>query len=294
MQLTALPLSLPTPPIHISIVIPSWNNLALLQLCVRSVRANSAVHHQIIVHVNDGSDGTLEWVRAEGLDYTYSPENTGICLTVNQAAALARHDLILYLNDDMYCCPHWDTKLLERVQSVGHDAFVLSGTMIEPVNSGNPCVVVHDFGREVDSFAEDRLLQSYQTLARADWYGATWPPTLVHKRWWHAVGGYSSEFSPGMSSDNDFSMKMWAAGCRIFIGVGDSLVYHFMCKSTGRIVKNDGRKQFMRKFGMTSSLFDRYYLRRGQPVTALALTPPDETPEFRKKRRISAIKSWLA
>ena len=294
MHLTPLPLSPLTPLSYFSIVIPSWNNLALLQLCVRSVKANSAFAHQIIVHVNDGSDGTLEWVRAEGLDYTYSAENTGICLTVNQAAALARHDLILYLNDDMYCCPQWDTKLLERVQSIGHDAFVLSGTMIEPVESGNPCVVVQDFGREADSFAETQLLETYQALARADWYGSTWPPTLVHKRWWHAVGGYSSEFSPGMSSDNDFSMKMWAAGCRIFIGVGDSLVYHFMCKSTGRIVKNDGRKQFMRKFGMTSSLFDRYYLRRGQPVTALSLTTPEETPEFRKKRRISAIKSWLA
>ena len=294
MHLTALPLSPLTQLSHFSIVIPSWNSLALLQLCVRSVRANSVLNHQIIVHVNDGSDGTLEWVRAEGLDYTYSAENTGICLTVNQAAALARHDLILYLNDDMYCCPQWDIKLLEHVQSIGHDAFMLSGTMIEPVESGNPCVVVQDFGREADSFAEAQLLESYQTLARADWYGATWPPTLVHKRWWHTVGGYSSEFSPGMSSDNDFSMKMWAAGCRIFIGVGDSLVYHFMCKSTGRIVKNDGRKQFMRKFGMTSSLFDRYYLRRGQPVTALALTPPDETPEFRKKRCVSAVRSWLA
>ena len=166
--------------------------------------------------------------------------------------------------------------------------------MIEPVESGNPCVVVCDFGREADSFGETQLLQTYQSLARADWYGATWPPTLVHKRWWHAVGGSSTEFSPGMSSDNDFSMKMWAAGCRTFIGVGDSLVYHFMCKSTGRIVKNKGRKQFMRKFGMTSSLFDRYYLRHGQPVTALALTPPPETPEFRRKRRFSAIKSWFA
>ena len=291
MILTAQPL----PPLSLfSIVIPSWNNLALLKLCVGSVQANSAFSHQIIIHVNDGSDGTLEWVRSQGLSYTYSPENTGICLTVNQAAALARHDLILYLNDDMYCCPQWDTKLLERVHLIGHDAFVISGTMIEPVQSGNPCVVVHDFGREVDTFLEDALLGTYQTLVRADWYGATWPPTLVHKRWWHAVGGYSSEFSPGMSSDNDFSMKMWAAGCRVFIGVGDSLVYHFMCKSTGRIIKNDGRKQFLRKWGMTSSLFDRYYLRRGQPVVQQALPDPDDTREFRRKHRLSAIKAWFA
>lgn len=291
MHLTPLPLSAPS---QFSIVIPSWNNLVLLQLCIRSIRANSAFLHQIIVHVNDGRDGTLEWVRAEGIDHTYSSENIGICLTVNQAAALARHDLILYLNDDMYCCPQWDTRLLAKVGSIGHDGFVLSGTMIEPVESGNPCAVVRDFGREAETFSEAGLLGSYQGLARADWYGATWPPTLVHKRWWHAVGGYSSEFSPGMSSDNDFSMKMWAAGCRIFLGVGDSLVYHFMCKSTGRIVKNNGRKQFMRKFGMTSSLFDRYYLRRGQPVTELVLTCPEETLEFRRKRRTSAIKSWLA
>ena len=285
----------PVPPLTLfSIVIPSWNNLALLKLCVGSVQANSAFAHQIIIHVNDGSDGSLEWVRSQGLTHTHSAENTGICLTVNQAAALAQHDLILYLNDDMYCCPQWDTKLLEKVQQIGHDAFVLSGTMIEPVHSGNPCVSVCDFGRDADTFQQEQILKRYRSLSKPDWYGATWPPTLVHRRWWHAVGGYSSEFSPGMSSDNDFSMKMWAAGCRVFLGVGDSLVYHFMCKSTGRIVKNDGRKQFMRKWGMTSSLFDRYYLRRGQTARQLALTEPEETPELRRKRRFSKIKAWLA
>ena len=51
-----------------SIVIPTWNNLAHLQLVVRSIREHSAEAHQIVVHVNDGSDGSLEWVRAEGLE----------------------------------------------------------------------------------------------------------------------------------------------------------------------------------------------------------------------------------
>ena len=277
-----------------SIVIPSWNNLPLLKLCVESVRANSAFAHQIIVHINDGSDGSLEWVRSQGLTHTYSAQNTGICLTVNQAAALAQHDLILYLNDDMYCCPEWDTRLLAKVQHLGHDGFVLSGTMIEPVASGNRCVSVSDFGRDADSFRENDLLENYQSLAKPDWYGATWPPTLVHRRWWHAVGGYSSEFSPGMSSDNDFSMKMWGAGCRVFLGVGDSLVYHFMCKSTGRIVKNDGRKQFMRKWGITPSLFDRYYLRRGVVATQTSLPEPDRSSEFHRKLRISKLKAWFA
>ncbi len=291
MQLTPQPL--PNPGVF-SIVIPSWNNLEFLKLCIGSVKAHSAFEHQIIVHVNDGSDGTLDWVRSEGLTYTHSAENTGICLTVNQAAALAQHELILYLNDDMYCCPHWDTRLLEKVRQIGHDGFMLSGTMIEPVESGNRCVSVCDFGSDVHTFKPQQLLKTCQTLVKPDWYGATWPPTLVHRRWWHAVGGFSSEFSPGMSSDNDFAMKMWAAGCRVFLGVGDSLVYHFRCKSTGRIVKNDGRKQFMRKWGMSSSLFDRFYLRRGQIASAMTLSEPVETADFRRRRLLSRFKAWLA
>ena len=43
-----------------------------------------------------------------------------------------------------------------------------------------------------------------------------------------------------------------------------------------------------------SSLFDRYYLRRGEPAVHLVLGDPDQTPEFRRKRRLSKIKAWLA
>ncbi len=109
---------------------------------------------------------------------------------------------------------------------------------------------MQNFGRDVETFRADQLVAGAPGLVRTDWRGATWPPTLVHRDWWHKVGGYSSELSPGMSSDNDFSMKLWDAGCRVFLGVGDSLVYHFQQKSTGKVVKNDGRRQFLnRKVG---------------------------------------------
>jgi hypothetical protein len=50
----------------------------------------------------------------------------------------------------------------------------------------------------------------------------------------------------------------------------------------------------MRKWAMTSSLFDRFYLRRGQPAGQLSLTEPEESVEFRRKRLFSRIKAWLA
>jgi glycosyltransferase involved in cell wall biosynthesis len=273
-----------------SILIPTWNNLELLKLCVRSIRENSSLAHQIIVHVNDGSDGSLEWVRTQQLSHTHSPQNVGICLAVNEAAMLAQHDYILYLNDDMYCCPGWDTALVNKMKGLDTDLFMLSGTMIEPVQTSNPCVIVKDYGRSPDQFAEQALLANLPSHYKPDWYGATWPPTLVHAKWWFKVGGYSSEFSPGMSSDNDFSMKLWHAGCRIFLGVGDSLVYHFQAKSTGRIKKNNGGKQFLHKWGIRQSVFDHYYLRRGTPAEGMVLAEPDDTLNFRWQLLRSSLK----
>jgi glycosyltransferase involved in cell wall biosynthesis len=90
-----------------SILIPTWNNLEFLKLCVESIEKNSATAHQILVFVNEGTDGTLEWVKQKGLDYKYSPTNLGICFTLNALRSLVKTDYIVYVNDDMYVLPDW-------------------------------------------------------------------------------------------------------------------------------------------------------------------------------------------
>ena len=259
----------------LSILIPTWNNLAYLRLCIDSLRRHSDAPHQVIVHVNDGSDGTLAWVREQGLAHTHSAGNVGICWAVNEAAMQAEHEHIVYLNDDMVVLPGWDRALVARARAISGDLYMVSGTMIEPRESGNRCVVVADYGDRTDNFREADLLRDLPRLARADWSGATWPPTLVHRRAWFMCGGYSTELTPGMSSDNDFSMKLWQLGCRHFVGVGDALVYHFQCKSTGKVVKNDGRRQFLHKWGLSQRQFDRLCLRRGEALTHDRLPEPD-------------------
>jgi GT2 family glycosyltransferase len=263
-----------------SIVIPSWNNLEFLRLCLDSLRNHSQLSHQILVHLNDGRDGSLEYVRSLGLAHTVSTQNIGICYAVNLAAALAQNDWIVYLNDDMYCCPGWDVALARKIQSLGHDACMLSGTMIEPLDTGNACVRVRDFGRDAATFRESELLRAAPDLVKPDWLGATWPPTVLSRRWWNAIGGFSADFSPGISSDNDLSMKMWQAGCRCFLGVGDSLVYHFISRSTGKIKKNNGRRQFYKKWGIPQSLFDHAFLRRGAPAHETTLPEPTKNGAY--------------
>jgi glycosyltransferase involved in cell wall biosynthesis len=247
-----------------SILIPSWNNLAYLKLCIESIRKNSTYQHQIILHLNDASDGTLEWVSQQpDIDYTYSEKNIGVCYALNISRQLMRTDYLLYMNDDMYACPGWDKELLDEIIKIGHNNFFISATSIEPKSQSN-CMIEKNYGTDIKTFNEKKLLEEYASLKKDDWQGSTWPPNVVHKDIWDLVGGYSVEFSPGMYSDPDFSMKLWNIGIRYFKGVSKSRVYHFGSKSVKRIVKNPGYFKFISKWGITTSTLSKYYLRRGE------------------------------
>ena len=58
----------------ISIIIPTFNNLNYLKFFLASVKNNSVYNHQIILHINDGSDGTLNFAKENNLSFTYSPK----------------------------------------------------------------------------------------------------------------------------------------------------------------------------------------------------------------------------
>lgn len=248
-----------------SLLIPSWNNLEYLKLCIGSIRKNSSLDLQIIVIANEGKDGTLEWLKNQpDIDFVHAESNIGICYGLNISRSLIKSDYVVYVNDDMYLLPDWDIQLKSEIESIGHKAFMLSATLIEPDDTGNSCVVVKDFGRDIESFRETDLLNEYRKLSIPDWNGSTWPPNVVHIDLWDLVGGLSIEFSPGMYSDPDLSRKLYAAGVRYFKGKGNSLVYHFGSKSTRRVKKNTGRKTFLMKWGITSRTFTDQFLRKGE------------------------------
>ena len=251
-----------------SILIPTWNNLSYLKLCIESLCKHSDEQHQLIIMVNEGADGTLDWVTSQPyVEYVASPENIGICYGLNACRPLIKHPYVVYANDDMYFLPHWDTRLSEAIEQAATDEFMLSATMVEP-RGDNACCVIADFGDSLENFREEDLLKAAPDLVREDWSGSTWPPVLLPLPLWDKVGGLSIEFSPGMYSDPDLSRKLWECGVRHFQGVGGSLVYHFGCKSTGRIKQNKGRHTFLMKWGLSAHRFMHDYLQIGAPFKA--------------------------
>lgn len=258
-----------------SILVPTWNNLEYLKLLVSSILENSHFEHQLIIIINEGKDGTLEWLeQQENINYVYSTKNIGICYGLNSARSLIKTDYVVYANDDMYFLPGWDVEFDKEIQSIGHDQFMLSATMIEPHDTGNPCVIVADHGDDLKSFSQEHLLAEYQNYEKNDWSGSTWPPNILPLKLWDLVGGMSIEFSPGFYSDPDLSMKLWHNDVRYFKGLGSSRVYHFGSKSTKRIRVNKGKKLFLQKWGVSSNFFTTHYLKRGEKFMKL------ETPKI--------------
>ena len=244
----------------ISIVIPTYNNVDYLKLCLKSLKKNSSYKHEIIIHINDGSDGTLDFVKTNNLKHTISEKNIGLCSSINKAAKLVSSKYILYCHDDMYFCPDWDKILLNEVKSLDHDNFYLSGTMIE-ANSGH---IVYNFGTNIDSFKEEELLSKYKHINFYDHQGTHFAPHLVSKKMWNKVGGFSEEFNPGIASDPDFNMKLWNEGVRIFKGLNDFKVYHFGSLTTRKknnLIQNKGDKTFLKKWGFSTKFFKKYYLK---------------------------------
>ena len=249
-----------------SILIPTFNNVKYLELCINSIKKNSSFNHQIIAHVNIGDDGTVKYLDENYIEYTHTNYNSGICEGINKASNLAKFKYFLYAHDDFYFCPRWDEVLKKEIDIIGHNNFYLSGTMM---HSGQ---IPFDCGDDINDFDEKKFLNNYKDLNYYDFQGSTWSPTLVHKDIWEKVGGFSEEFFPGTGSDPDFNMKLWNLGIRIFKGINNFKVYHFgsivLRKKLNQIKKNSkygskGSKIFLLKWGITIKFFKKFYLQSG-------------------------------
>jgi GT2 family glycosyltransferase/glycosyltransferase involved in cell wall biosynthesis len=117
-HLVTLSTSHSLPPV--AIIILTWNGLAVTQECIASIRAKTmGVDYTLIVVDNGSSDGTLEWLRAQGdIMLIANAENAGFTRGNNQGmdAAPPSHDLLLLNNDTLIVQEDW----LARMRVVAH------------------------------------------------------------------------------------------------------------------------------------------------------------------------------
>jgi len=244
-----------------SIVIPTLNNHKYLKLCIESLKKNSKLNNEILVHVSEDLEKqSRKYLISERIKFTHTEQNVGLCTAINIISKETSKDYLIYAHDDMYFCPNWEEPLVNEIKKLNHNFFYISGSMIEP-NSGH---IKFNCGESIDDFKEEKLLNNLSNLKINDHQGSHFAPHCVHKELWEKVGGFSEEFNPGIGSDPDFNMKLWKVGCRIFKGLADFKVYHFGSLTTRKnkkIKQNRGDKTFLLKWGISTRFFKKYYLK---------------------------------
>ena len=243
----------------ISILIPTFNNLEYLEFAIKSLKKNSFYDHEIVIHVNNGSDGTLDFVKNNNIKYTYSKDNIGLCSSMNTAYKISTSNLILYAHDDMYFCKNWDKYLIDEIRNQKDNLYYLSGTNVSTRHG----LINFDCGDKIENFDENKFLEFCLKDNTPNLQSSHWSPHLIHRELWEKINGFSEDFNPGDGSDPDFCMKLWLNNVRIFKAISKFKVYHFNSLTTrkGKVKLNNGTKIFLLKYGINPRFFRKYFLR---------------------------------
>ena len=245
-----------------SILIPTWNNLPFLKICVDSIRKNSTYRHQIIVHVNDGSDGTLEWVRQQGLDYTTRRPTWACAWPMNMMRSKVKTDYMLFINDDMYALPEWDKALYDEIKALPDNRFFLSSTTIQPRTKGDS-IINADYGDTPETFREQDLLNEVPHIQDERLDGRNAAAEHRSPRHMGPRGRLQHRAFARNVQRPRLHRQALSLRHKDDEGISASRVYHFETKSTTRIRKNMGQMQFLLKWGMTNSTFRRIFTYKG-------------------------------
>ena len=244
---------------NFTFLIPTINNYNHLKICISSINKNSKFNHQILVHSNNSSDQTSNYLKSQSIFEMKSDRNYGLCSALNALAKKAENNFLIFIHDDMYLCPGWENILIDEINSHTDHNFYLSGVMIAKINGH----INYDFGDDYKNFDEINLLKMYNNFKLNDIQGADKNPSVIHIELWQKVGGLSEEFNPGDASDPDFILKLWNNGVRIFKGLSKFRVYHFGSMTTRKnknISLNKGSKIFLKKWGITYKFFRKHFL----------------------------------
>jgi GT2 family glycosyltransferase len=254
----------------ISICIPSWDSLEYLKILIASIKKNTRMPHEIIVHDNGSADETLHWLIMNKIKHTKSDKNLGFC-GVNAALKEAKYPYCMIVNTDMFMLPGWDLAITSQINAFkkqGHDRFTISSCLIEPTGN-NPEYDIFYAGHDTQTFDEKKLLEYFSTVQPKKINTTQYShPILIPKFMLEEVNYFDETYFPGWAVDHDLPMSLYQKGCRNFIMLGNSRVFHFSSKTFKKLpdeIRNrNGHDIFQNKWSISVDEF-RKRLNVAQP-----------------------------
>jgi hypothetical protein len=213
----------------VTAVIPSWNSLEFLPRCIESLRGQGPGLELLVVD-NGSGDGSVEYLRREGIPHVALPRNAGFAPAVNLGAARATAPAILVLNADTVLEPGCVAALVEalngdpalggaqpRILQLGEGAGPGSGATVYSAGQA----LTRD-GRAIEEGAGEP--QRPRHLAPREAFGVCGAACLLRRELFADLGGYDERYF-AFYEDVDLNVRARIAGWR-FAYVPEAVVWH--------------------------------------------------------------------
>ncbi len=245
----------------VSIMIPSYNNLNYLKLCLESIRRKSCYPNlEVIIVDNASGPETVAFLKEQEKEWpeltvVFNEKNAGFAGANNQAAQLAKGKYLALLNDDVMVTKGWLSGLLKyfRQNDVG---------MVGPVTNscGNEACIdapykdvsnMEPFARQYTRENRDRFFE-INVLA--------FFCTIMPKSVWDEVGPLDELYEIGMFEDDDYALRVREHGLKLLCAQ-DVFIHHFGRASFSRMKD----KEYQRVFKKNKERFEKKWDRPWVP-----------------------------
>ena len=218
---------------RVSIIIPTFNGLPLLQKHLPALRAADGVADAELLIADDGStDGTADWLAAQVPEacVVRRPENGGFSRACNAAIARAGGDALLLLNNDVSVAPDFLAPLQRALES-DPSVFAVNSRILLPSPG------TRDEGEKTGGFHHGIFyvdcLREPSPVTAPTLY-ATACAALYRRDRVDALGGFDELYSPFYWEDVDLSYRALKRGWRVLYEP-ESVVHHQHETTTSRL-----------------------------------------------------------
>ncbi len=115
---------------QVTVIIPNYNGLKFLGICLDALEHQTFRDFEILVVDNGSSDGSVEWLKEQGIPAVFLPENTGFSGAVNAGIRAASTPYVLLLNNDTEAAPDFVGELYAAIRRSGK-IFAVSSKMVQ-------------------------------------------------------------------------------------------------------------------------------------------------------------------
>jgi glycosyltransferase involved in cell wall biosynthesis len=224
----------------ISVIIPTYREPEVLDLCLKSCIEGQTNKNEIIVVVDGYYEENKEvlYKYQDDISVLELKTNQGLSRATNLGVYNASNDLILIVNDDNVFPMEWDT----RLESQYKPGAVYAPNQIEPIPSIFSQFIIQDLGRDPKTFdlAAFRAFEINKSKMVTDINGSTLP-IFMSKQDYLKVGGWDESYPGGWVVDCEFFMKCNLNGIGS-IRLYNIAFYHFVSvgtKSEERVTESE-------------------------------------------------------